>query len=376
MSDGDKTGRAKAEAPAMVGEHRGLIWLTGLAVLAALLYALSDVLAPFVAGIAVAYFFDPLADRLEKAGASRGIAAGLVIVAFLALGAALMVVLYPLLQGQIMGFVTKLPDLIAHLREQAGPLIDLIHENIPAGDTASLKDTAGAYAGQALTWIGGILQRIWGGGVAFFSLLSLIVISPIVAFYLLRDWDIIVTRFDELLPRHQADTIREQARRIDTTIAAFVRGQASVCLTLGIYYAVALTVLGLDFGLVVGLGTGIISFIPYVGAGIGMMTGLAIAFTQYSDWLPIAITAAIFVTGQTAESYFLTPRLVGGNVGLHPVWIIFALLAGGALFGFTGVLLAVPTTAVIGVLVRFATERYLQSTLYHGGGGAGERTDS
>ena len=165
-----------------------------------------------------------------------------------------------------------------------------------------------------------------------------------------------------------APAIREQMRAIDDTIAGFVRGQASVCLVLAAYYGTALSMIGLESGLLVGLGTGAISFIPYLGAATGLAIGVGIALVQFSDWLPIGGVALIFIIGQTVESYVLTPRLVGDRIGLHPVWIIFALLAGGALLGFTGVLLAVPVAAVIGVLIRFGLSRYLESPLYHGGG--------
>jgi len=338
-----------------------LIWMAGFVIFSGLLYLLSEMLAPFVAGLAVAYFFDPLADRLEETGASRGAAAGIIVLSFLAGFILLSVLLFPLLQTQVLGLFERIPALIENVRNQVQPFVDRLND---AGKLDDLKGAAESYISEILSWTGGVLKKILSGGIAFFNVISLIVITPLVAFYLLRDWDRMVARFDELLPRRQADTIREQFRAIDKTVAAFVRGQGLVCLVLGIFYAVGLTLAGLDFGLLVGLGTGAISFIPYVGAGIGMLTGVAIAIGQYSDWMNVAIVAAIFFAGQTAESYFLTPRLVGESVGLHPVWIIFALLAGGTLFGFTGVLLAVPVTAVIGVLVRFFIARYLESPLY------------
>ncbi|MBC8445233.1 MAG: AI-2E family transporter, partial [Rhodospirillaceae bacterium] len=328
----------------MSDDRKAFFWIAGFLVVAFFLYALSSIMTPFVAGLAVAYFFDPVADRLEKAGASRGLAAGLVILAFLGLAGIILVLLFPLLQAQVVGLVARIPDLIELLRERAAPIVELLQDKLSSGEMDELKGAAESYAGKILSWLGGMLQNLWSGGMAFFNLLSLIVITPLAAFYLLRDWDIIVARFDHLLPRQSANTFREQLSLIDDTIAAFVRGQASVCLVLGIYYATGLTLAGLDFGLLVGLGTGLLAFIPYVGAAIGLLTGAGIALAQFSDWVPILIVVAIFLTGQTAESYILTPKLVGERVGLHPIWVIFALLAGGALFGFTGVLLAVPVT--------------------------------
>ena len=347
-------------------EKHAAFWIVILLAVGGLIYALSGMLAPFIAGLAVAYFFDPAADRLERAGFSRGVSAGIVIVAFLGIAVAVVVTLYPLLQSQIMGLLARIPDLIEGVRQLAAPLIEQINDKLAASDNSDLKGAAQKYASDVLAWAAGLLQRLWSGGVAFFNILSLMIITPLVAFYLLRDWDRMVSRFDDLLPRASAETIREQMREIDSTIAAFVRGQASVCLVLGTWYAIALSVVGLDFGLLVGLGTGLLSFIPYLGAGIGMLVGVGIALHQFPELLPVAIVAAVFVAGQTAESYFLTPKLIGDRVGLHPVWIIFALLAGGALFGFTGVLLAVPITAVIGVLVRFWISRYVNSPYYLG----------
>ena len=198
------------------------------------------------------------------------------------------------------------------------------------------------------------------GGLALFKLASLLIITPVVSFYLLRDWDRIIAHMNSLLPPGHASTIRGLTAEIDDTIAGFVRGQANVCLILGFYYGIALSLAGLESGLLVGFGAGLISFIPYVGASVGLVVGVAIAIAQFSDWLPVFLVAVIFIVGQVAESYVLTPKLVGDRVGLHPVWIIFALLAGGALFDFTGVLLAVPAAAVIGVLARFGQARYLE----------------
>ncbi|NQU57541.1 MAG: AI-2E family transporter [Rhodospirillales bacterium] len=351
----------------MSGDRKAFFWIAGFVVFAVLLYALSSILAPFVAGLAVAYFFDPVADRLEKAGVSRGLAAGLVILAFLALAVAILLLLTPLLQGQIVGLVATVPDLVEVLRERVRPLLELLSENLSSGEIDNLKVAAESFAGDILAWLGGLLRGLWSGGMAFFNVVSLVVITPLVAFYLLRDWDKIVAQFDHLLPRHSIDTFHEQFKAIDSTIAAFVRGQASVCLVLAVYYGTGLSLAGLDFGLLVGLGTGLLAFIPYVGASIGLLTGVGIALAQFSDWQSVLMIAAIFIAGQTAESYILTPKLVGGRVGLHPIWIIFALLAGGALFGLTGVLLAVPATAVIGVLIRFGVAQYLESPLYDGG---------
>ena len=345
-----------------------------LAVVGVLLYLLKSVLLPFVAGILVAYFLDPLADRLERTGCSRTLATAIITAGFfLAVGLGIVVV-FPLLQDQIVGLVHRAPAVIEAVRDRAQPLIERLHTQLTDEQVAKLKDAAGGYAGEAVKWVTQFVKGLLSGGVAFFQLISLLIITPLVSFYLLRDWDRIVERFDALLPRDMAPTIRAQMAAIDATVAGWVRGQATVCLILGIWYGLGLTAVRLEFGLVVGFITGLVSFIPYFGCGIGLVVALGIAFAQFGIGAKMAMVVAVFVIGQIVEGYVLTPRLVVEKVGLHPVWVIFALFAGGALFGFTGVLLAVPVAAVIGVLIRFAISRYKESSLYRGddtGSGAG-----
>ena len=355
----------------MSREKKMALWLTGLAVVAVLLHLLSGMLLPFVAGMAVAYFLDPVADRLEEAGFSRGLATFVILLAFFVAGLSLLMLLAPLLHGQILELAGLVPGAVESLRSYAEPLLERVRADLSAELVDEIRSAAGAFAGSAVKWLSDVLVGMWSGGVAFLNLLSLLVITPVVAFYLLRDWDLITARVDSWLPRPAAPAIRQQLSEIDRTLAAFVRGQASVCLVLAVIYGLGLSVIGLKSGLLVGIGAGLISFVPYVGAAIGLIVGVGIALFQFTEWLPVVLVAAVFLFGQTLESYVLTPRLVGDKVGLHPVWIIFALLAGGALFDFTGVLLAVPATAVIGVVARFGLERYLQSPLYGGNGGDG-----
>ena len=363
-------GTGGAMEPGKTDNSRVWFWLVGLGVSLALVHLLSDILMPFVVGMAVAYFLDPQADRLEALGASRTVAVTLITLAFFVILIAVLALLGPLIQAQIMELAKRVPDLVEAVRDQVEPFLEHLRAGLTEDQAKKIKGAAGAYAGDAVAWLGGMLQRLVTGGLAFFNMVSLVVIAPIVSFYLLRDYDRIVAWVDGYLPRDAAPVIREQVKAIDGTVSAFLRGQALVCLVLAIYYSVGLTIVGLDFGLLVGLGAGLISFIPYIGASIGLVTGVGIALVQFPDWGPVLIVAAVFIVGQTAESYILQPRLVGERVGLHPVWLIFALLAGGALFGFTGVLLAVPVAAVIGVLVRFWLGRYKESRFFLGGEGA------
>jgi predicted PurR-regulated permease PerM len=220
---------------------------------------------------------------------------------------------------------------------------------------------------QGAGWLTAFLKSLWSGGRALVSLFSLVVITPVVAFYLLYDWHTMIRVVDSWVPLRQSDTVRALAREIDAAIAGFVRGQSAVCLILGSFYAIALTLTGLNFGLLIGLLSGVITFIPYVGSMTGLILALGVAVAQFwPDYTSIGVVLGIFLLGQFLEGNVLSPKLVGESVGLHPVWLIFALLAFGYLFGFVGLLVAVPLAATIGVLARFALRRYLESSLYTG----------
>ena len=348
----------------MTRRERGLFWALLLAAVVFGLYVLRDVMVPFVAGMAVAYLLDPVVDRLERLRIGRGLATFFVLVGFFAVAIGLVLLLIPLLQTQVEKLAGALPGYVEVVRERLDPLLESFGQGVDR--KAALEKVTGM-TGDIMGWIGGLVSGVISSGFAIANLLSLLLITPIVSFYLLRDWDRMVATVDSWLPREQAATIRAQAEAVDRTLAAFVRGQGTVCLILGVFYAAGLTLAGLDFGLVIGLFSGLISFVPFVGAILGGVLSVGLALAQFDSWQPVAIIAAIFAAGQVLEGNFLTPNLVGDAVGLHPVWVIFGLLAGGTLFGFVGVLLAVPAAAVIGVLTRFALARYLASPLHlHG----------
>ena len=211
------------------------------------------------------------------------------------------------------------------------------------------------------------VSSLWTSSLAVVNFLSLFVVTPVVAFYLLLDWDRMIDKTDALVPRQHVATVRRLAREIDRSVAGFVRGQGSVCLILGTYYAVGLTLVGLNFGLLIGFFAGVISFVPYVGSAVGLVIALGVALVQFSpDWVWVAAAAGVFFSGQFIEGNILQPKLVGASVGLHPVWLMFALFAFGAIFGFVGLLIAVPAAAAVGVLVRFALQKYLESEMYFG----------
>ncbi len=351
---------------------RVLSWLMLLGVAMLMVWLLQPVLLPFVAGAAIAYVFDPTVRRLEAWRVGRTLASTIVICLFFFLLILAIALLAPVLQRQLAGLIERLLELAQTLMTWARPYIE------QAADQAGLpqvKEMSGAtdVAGKVLGWVGGVIAGLWSGGLALVNILSLVVITPIVAWYLIRDWPRIIAYVDALLPLQHAETIRAQARLIDQRMAGFLRGQALVCLILGVFYAVTLSLVGLKYSLIVGLVSGALSFIPYVGSVVGLVISLAVAVFQYDHWYQVGIVAGIFLFGQFLEGNFITPKLVGDRVGLHPVWLIFALLAGGALFGFFGMLLAVPMAAAAGVLLRFAIDRYLNSPLYAGGQPSKER---
>ena len=327
-----------------------------------ILWSLGDVILPFVLGGAIAYCLDPIADRLEKLGLSRGISVGLITIVVILIFIVLIVAIIPLLIEQASQLVQTAPELVAGLQaaiETRFPDLlsneGVIREQLARFSTM-LQDRSGQLFSSVLSSVSG-----------FLNVIVLLVIVPVVAFYLLLDWDNMTAKIDAQVPRDHVETVRKLARDIDSTLASFIRGQGTVCLILGIFYSVALMLVGLNFGLVVGAIAGFLTFIPYVGAlvGGGLAVGLAL-FQFWGEWWWIAAVAVIFQVGQMAEGNVLTPKLVGDSVGLHPVWLLFALSAFGTLFGFVGLLVAVPVAAVIGVLVRFVLDRYRDSKLYRG----------
>ena len=352
-------------------ERQVRFWLIGLAIALVALYLLRGVLLPFVAGMAVAYLLDPICDRLERWGLSRTLATTVLTILFLLIVAAALMLLVPTIVGQLANLVERAPAFAQALREQMAGLLAMVESRVDPAAMERIQGMLAESASRLFDWVTHVIAGVLSGGAAIANTLSLIIITPVVTFYLLRDWDRIAGTVDGWLPRAHAPTIRKLVGEVDRTLAGFLRGQGTVCLLLGIFYAVGLSVVGLEFGLVIGLLAGLLSFIPYVGSVVGLLLSVGLAFLQFDDWLRIAAVAAIFFVGQALEGNVLTPRLVGRSVGLHPVWVIFAILAGGALFGFVGVLLAVPVAAVVGVGIRFALSRYLASPYYDASSGSG-----
>ena len=341
-------------------------WGIAAVVFVLALWLLGGVIMPFLLGGAIAYILDPVADRLERLGLSRVVSVAIISLVALMLFVLLVLLVIPTLIRQATELIAIAPDLVENLQAWlATRFPDLLVEG-------STVRTQLDRIGELIQSRGGqLLETVLSSALGLVNVIVLLVVVPVVAIYLLVDWDRMVARIDENLPREHVGTIRMLARQIDDTLASFIRGQGLVCLILGTYYAIALAAVGLNFGLVVGAVAGALTFIPYVGAvvGGGLAMGLAL-FQFWGDWLWILAVYAIFQSGQFVEGNILTPKLVGSSVGLHPVWLLFALSVFGSLFGFVGLLVAVPVAAVIGVVARFGLERYRASELYRGSGEA------
>jgi predicted PurR-regulated permease PerM len=348
----------------MSGERRLLLWLAVFGIFAFGIYLLRGALLPFVVGMAVAYLLDPVADRLERLGLPRTLAAFLIVLIFLSAVVVVLVILVPVLSEQVADLVARVPAYVDTLRKEISPLLRRVRASLTPGQAAQIDEAIKSHVGDLLGWVGQIVRGILSGGAALLSLLGLMFIMPVVAFYMIRDWDRLVAHIDSLLPAKEGDTIRMLAREIDARLSGFVRGQALVCLLLGAWYATGLTLVGLDFALLLGLGAGVLSIIPYLGNIVGLSLSLALAAAQFDSWIPIALVAGVFLSGQVLEGNFVTPKIVGDRVGLHPVWLLFAVTAGAALLGITGALLAVPVAAALGVIIRYAVQRYRESPLY------------
>ncbi|RME14365.1 MAG: AI-2E family transporter [Alphaproteobacteria bacterium] len=349
-------------------------WSIAAAVFLLALWYLGNVLTPFLIGGAVAYFLDPVADRLEALGLSRTFATVTITATAALVFVLAALLLIPALVNQAIALFDIAPSMTAELQTfLTDRFPSLVDEN------SILRQSLNTLGATVQQRGGELVQAVVSSALNVLNVLLLIVVVPVVAFYMLLDWDRMVAAIDALLPREYAPTIRQIARDCDKTMASFVRGQVTVSIILGSYYAIALMLVGLQFGLVIGFVAGLISFIPYVGALVGgaMAIGLAL-FQFWGHWGMIGAVVAIFMVGQFFEGNILSPRLVGASVGLHPVWLIFALSAFGSVFGFVGMLVAVPLAAMIGVVVRFFAERYRQGPLYGApppgqGDGAGGR---
>ena len=354
----------------MSAQRQAVFWLIFIFVLGLFVFALRDMLLPFVVGMAVAYLTDPLADGLERMRLSRNQATVIITTAFVIILLLGLLILVPLVVRQAGDLLLQLPEYVERATKLLQPIVlNMLEAASDRGVDVSRDEGAQAlkeYASQAVQFFTQLAGNLVRGGAALLNFMALLVITPIVTFYLLLEWDRNVARMHSWLPRRYEVTISQLMTDIDRTLAGFVRGQGTVCLVLMFYYATTLSLSGLSFGFLIGILSGALSFIPFVGAIFGAIASIGLAILQFwpDDMARVAIILGIYVVGQVAEGYVLTPKLVGDRIGLHPVWVMFGVLAGGVLFGFVGMLLALPISAVIGVLVRFGLDQYLQSHFY------------
>ena len=335
------------------------------AALIAVVVLLREVLLPFVAGAVLAYLLDPLATRLERLGMNRLVATLAIVGVFIVGVVAVIVLTTPIIAGEVAYFIDSFPLYIKQLRELATDQSRPWLSKIIGEGLGQAQQSLGELTTLATGWLGAFLRSVWSGGRALISVFSLSVVAPIVACYLIYDWNRMIAVVDNWVPPGRRDTVRALAREIDDTIGGFVLGQGTLCLILGLFYAVALSLIGLKHGLLIGFAAGLMSFIPYLGSLTGLVVSTCVAVAQFWPNSSLILTVpAIFFVGQSVADYMLSPYLVGRRVNLNPVWVMFALFAFGYLFGFVGLLIAVPLAAAIGVLLRFALRQYYASPLY------------
>jgi predicted PurR-regulated permease PerM len=335
------------------------------AVIIFVIWLLAPVLMPFAIAAMLAYLGDPLADRLQRLGMGRSWAVSIVftVIALIFIGSLLLLV--PLIQHQFENLAENLPRYVEWARSTALPWIQQrLHLDADVFDSDRLIATIKEHIGSVSSVLATAVAKVSQSGMGIVMWLTNLVLIPVVAFYLLRDWDTMIAHIQRLLPRSIEPTVVRLSRESDQVLGAFVRGQLLVMLALGLFYGIGLTLCGISIGPLIGMVAGLLSFVPYLGFMIGFVAALIAALVQYGDWTHVILVAAVFTIGQLLEGYVLVPRLVGGKIGLHPVAVIFAVLAGGHLFGFLGVLLALPAASVVVVLMRYVFARYRESDLY------------
>lgn len=342
-----------------------IFWSVAFLIFLGLIWLLKGILLPFVLGAVIAYLLNPVVGRLEKLGMARRGAVLLMLGSFFTVLTILLAILLPILLREAMAFLDAAPGYVTYLWAKVQPMIVAVQERLGYQITDQLQGLLQDNMGKTLQVGKGVLAGLANGGGAVLEFMTTLFLTPIAAYFMMKEWPAIVREIGDMMPRDHESTLRELLRQIDGKISGFVRGQIMICGALGILYAIALSIAGLNYGFVIGLGTGILSIIPYVGSTLGLMTSLVVSYLQSGgDWSFVGIIAVIFFVGQFIEGNFITPKLMGDSVGLHPLWIIFALMAGGSLLGLLGMFLAIPVAAIVGVLLAFAFSQYKASSFY------------
>ena len=360
-------------------ERQVLFWAIVFAVLGYALHVLGSTVTPFAAGITLGYLLDPVVCKLERLGLNRLGAALLILVVFVSVFVVILILVAPILTSQLVTFAQRLPGYAMRLQALAVEESNALIAKYGGGwlnalglseqlSSVQIQKSIGDFVAEGAQWFVNALRSLVSGGAAVFDFLSLLIITPVVAFYILIDWDRMIAEIDSWLPIEHRKTLRAIASEIDHALAGFIRGQSLVCLCLGLWYGIGLTMVGLDFGFLIGVIGGLLSFVPYVGSLFALVLSIGVALVQGWPSLKLLFMAlAVVVSGQFLEGYVISPKLVGELIGLHPVWLMFALLAFGQLFGFVGLVVAVPTAAAAGVIARHLIGLYLASPFYRGG---------
>ncbi len=348
-------------------ERHALFWIIVAIVFAGLLHLLAPVLLPFVVGLTLAYFLNPLVDGLSALGIPRWLSATIILIVSICALFGGLIFIAPILAEQTDGLIKALPGELARLKALVENFArERLGSRFPEAEAALSRSLTGLQESLP-AFASSVARALWSQGTAAFNFFTLMLITPLVFFYALVDWPKMIAKIDSWLPRPHAPRIRALATEIDSRVSAFIRGQGTVCLVLAAFYAIALSLLGVRYGLLIGLLTGLLSFIPFAGWALGLITATALAAVQFwPDVASILLVPAVFLAGQAIDAAILSPQIVGSKIGLHPVWLIFALLTFSYLFGFLGLLVAVPVAAALAVLVRFALSSYLDSPVYHG----------
>jgi predicted PurR-regulated permease PerM len=352
----------------MTLRNQVLVWATFSLVAILLLWVFRSILLPFVVGMALAYLLNPIVNLMSRLRFPRPLGSAIALILVIAIFLGIFLMLVPLVSTQVAGLVLRLPNYIADLQQLVQELAPQFNDWLGPERAAQFEASISDMIGSGVDLAGSITAQVAQSSITVLNTIAVLFITPVVAFYLLLDWEGMVKRVDDLLPRQHREEIRGVLGQIDRAMAGVIRGQASVIVVLCIYYSTALWLVGLDFGIAIGLIGGLLSFIPYVGFLIGFALSMTIATVQFwpDMWVSFFIVLAVYVVGQFLESNVLYPKLVGQSIDINPVWLMFALFAFALLFGFVGLLLAVPLTAIAGVLTRYAVHKYQASTLYLG----------
>lgn len=361
----------------MTLSRQTVFWLAVLAALLLVLFLFGNILLPFVAGAFIAYLLNPVVRRLERLGMRRVVGTTLIVLVFLLALVLVLLLVVPALVHEAASLIDALPGYATQLenyigaRGEGGRLARLLDI-----DAKRLQEAIQTMVSQGAKWLGTAMVSLWEGGQAVVETLGLVVVTPVIAFYLLLDWNRMIATADAYVPRDHVETVHALVAEMDHAVSGFIHGQLAVALLLGIFYAVALLAVGLDHALLIGLGAGLISIVPYLGSVSGFVVSMAVAIGQFwPHFLPIGAVALVYVAGQFIEGNVLQPKLVGNRVGLHPVWLIFALFAAASLFGFAGMLIAIPAAAAIAVLIRHGLSRYRKSPYFKGSAASASEAD-